>query len=406
MFAASVYRPTSLRAAQVAGIIIGLVMSTQGVTAAEPQPPPWPRQVERNEATVLISGHSLTDQPIPTYLDAIARSLGVSHEWNRHYIAGSSLKRRTRGENPDASDWQGYRQGDNKTGTNLDFVAELRSPKTTGGKPYDALVITEMHSVLASYLWFDTVRLLRHYHDVFISGNSQGRTYFYESWMGLIDKSAPARWIAYERAASPIWQCVATRINLSLEHAGRADRITPLPAGLAFAEFIARATEGEGLPGVTTGTPRETVDTLITDDVHLTERGSYYLALVIYSAIYSRSPVGAWAPAAVSARQAETMQKFAWTFISDFYARSRPLPLAECHALITGPFNKLYWSYLYDDGRKAHGWSPSGLVQKARDWLRKRRNTDLTTRIFSAQDASNPLYFSPDMDKSYWFPPL
>jgi hypothetical protein len=400
MFAASVSRPNSLSAAQIAGLLIGLVMSTQGVAAAEPQPPPWPQQVERNEATVFVSGHSLTDQPIPDYLEAIARSLGAAHVWNRQYVVGSSIQRRTRGENPQASDWPGYRQGDNKDGSDLDVVAELRSPKTTGGKPYDVLLITEMHGLLISYLWLDTVRMLRHYHDVFISGNPQGRTYFYESWLSLLNKSAPASWIAYERKASPIWQCAATRINISLEHAGRKDRITPLPAGLALAELIARATEGKGLPGITAGSPRETVDRFLSDDVHLTSLGKYYMALVSYAAIYGRSPVGAWAPDGVDGKQAEAMQQFAWSFISDFYARSRPLPLAECRKLIANEFNQSYWNYRLPE----QSWSPAALLREADAWWRRQRDIRRSAQKFSAEDASNPFFFSPEIDASYWYP--
>ena len=392
------------RAVSVAGAFCGLVMSAEYATASDStQPPPWPAQAERSAATVFISGHSLTDRPIPDHLEKIALSLGSELAWNRQYVVGSDIQRRTRGSAAGETGWSGYRQGYNKDGEGMDVVAELRSPKTTGGKRYDTLLITEVRSILGALLWSDTVRTLRHYHDLFISANPEGRTYFYESWLGILDKSAPQRWIAYEREASPIWQCVAARINLSLQHADRTDRITPLPAGLALVELVERATQAQGVPGVTAGSVRETIDGLVADDVHLTPRGSYYLALVTYAAIYRRSPVGAWAPDGVDATQAASMQKIAWEFISNFYARSRPEPLAECRARILDRFSDIYWSYVNDSDRKIRGTS---LLQSARDWFAQRRRSQLTTRTFSARDASNPLHFSPETDRDYWHRPL
>jgi hypothetical protein len=401
--------PTS-RSIRVATVIAALcslllLVKTEAAMTAE-LPPPWLPQAERDGATVFITGHSLTDLPLPNFLEAIARSQGATHVWNRQYIVGSTIQQRTRGTDSNVTDWPGYRRGDSKDGSPIDVVAELRSPKTPGAGPYDVLLITEMHSLLVSYLWFDTVRLLRHYHDLFISSNPQGRTYFYESWLGILDKSAPARWIEYERAASPVWQCAATRINVSLEHAGRKDRITPLPAGLALAELIARATKGAGLPGVTAASPRQTVDALVADDVHLTPRGSYYVALVTYAAIYRRSPVGAWAPSDIDAQTADAMQKFAWNFVVDFYARSQPMPLADCRALVAGPFNELFWNYTFDQGQQGRGWGPADLIRSINERLRKGRNIKRTTSTFSAEDASNPLYFSPALDAAYWYPPL
>jgi len=397
----------SIRVATVIAALCSLLLlaKTEAAMTAE-LPPPWLPQAERDGATVFITGHSLTDLPLPNFLEAIAQSQAATHVWNRQYVVGSTIEQRSRGAGSNVADWPGYRRGDNKDGSSIDVVDELRSPRTPGARSYDVLLITEMHSVLASYLWFDTVRLLRHYHDLFISSNPQGRTYFYESWLGILDKSAPARWIEYERAASPVWQCAATRINVSLAHAGRTDRITPLPAGLALAELVARATEGAGLPGITAGTPRETVDALVADDVHLTRRGSYYVALVTYTAIYRRSPVGAWAPSDIDAQTADAMQKFAWNFVVDFYARSQPMPLADCRALVAGPFNELFWNYTFDQGQQGLGWGPADLIRSINERLRKGRNIKRTASTFSAEDASNPLYFSPALDDTYWYPPL
>ena len=190
-----------------------------------------PGAMRRDRANLFISGHSLTDQPMPTFLAQIAGSLGTPMRWNRQYVVGSTLRERTRGMKADAQAWSGYRLGANREGEGMDVVAELRQPRTISGERYDTLLITEQNGLLWSLLNHDSVRYLRHFHERFIDGNPQGQTYFYEPWNSLNSKDDPRRWIAFERAASPVWQCIATRVNISLAAEGRRDRIASMPGG-------------------------------------------------------------------------------------------------------------------------------------------------------------------------------
>ncbi|HEY8945160.1 MAG TPA: hypothetical protein VIM73_12905, partial [Polyangiaceae bacterium] len=270
----------------------------------------------RDAARIFITGHSLVDQPLPDFLARIGSSAGTPIEWNRQYVEGSAILRRARGKDPAAQDFPGYREGLDREGKKLDVVSELRNPQTVRGA-YDVLLITEQHGMLETLLRNETVRYLRHYHDLFIAGNPQGTSYFYESWLDINDKSDPRRWIAYERAASPVWQCMATRVNVSLSAEGRADRIVSLPAGAALAELVARSTGGPKLDGITLQSDSETVSSLIEDRVHLTPLGAYYISLVTYSSIFQRPPLGAWAPDGVTPVQAKSLQETAWNFISD-----------------------------------------------------------------------------------------
>ncbi len=349
----------------------------------------------REAASLFISGHSLIDQPIPDYLAEIARSLDTPLQWNRQYMVGSSILARTRGLNAKASGWQGYRSGYNRRGEGLDVIEELRRPKTIQSKSYDALVITEQHGLLGSLNWNNTVRYLRHYHERLIEGNPQATTYFYESWLGMNDKNNPQRWIAYERAASPVWQCIATRINVSLAAEGRPDRILSLPAGLAMAELLDRATQPAGLPGITRGSVRETVDGILSDNVHNTELGKYYAALVTYSVVYRRSPQGAWRPKGVSAVQAESLQRQAWDFVSNYTNTNVPLSLAQCREYLQESFINLYWSYTRDTYWRNEVSSTRAHIRWARQvanwhWLVRRDNTE------------NPFYFDPSTDRHFW----
>lgn len=353
----------------------------------------------RTAANIFYSGHSLMDQPLPDFVQKIAESLSTQVQWNRQYVVGSSIRRRTRGgDDPALPEWHGYKQGYNREGEGLDVVAELRGPQTIAGK-YDVLVITEEHTMLETLIKSDTVRLLRQYHDQFVAANAAGQTFFYEPWFSVADKSEPRSWIEYERRAAPIWQCVATRINVSLQAEGRADRIISLPASTALAALIERATQGAGMPALTRSTVRETVDSLIRDDVHLQPLGAYYMSLVTYASIYRRSPQGAWHPTTVSPEQATALQDFAWTFVSRYYDAYRPLSLEECRARLASDDGlEPLWHYI-----NTTYWRKD--VGAVRGYLRYVRRLMTSRRLFSSDTAENPFYFDPAADNAYWLAP-
>ena len=348
---------------------------------------------------IFISGHSLVDQPLPSNLAAIAASLGTPVQWNRQYMVGSSLRARARGPLAAAqtTTWEGYRQGDNRDGSGMDVLAELRAPKTVTGGAYDSLLITEQHGLLGTLLWNDSVRYLRHHHDRFIAANAKGRTWFYESWLSLDDKADPRRWIAYERAASPIWQCLATRVNVSLAAEGRGDRIEPLAAGAALAGLIERATQGAGLPGITVPGTRATVDRIVADQVHLTALGAYYMALVTYATMFDRSPLGAWSPGGIDAEAVKSLQTLAWDLVQAERKARRLLTLDECQDTLQSSFIATYWGYTRDTF-----WRPE--LGAARSWLRWVRHRVQWHWQLRNGGSENPFRYDAATDRSHWLP--
>ena len=351
--------------------LLALLSIAAAVTSA-----PAPAQ-PRDAARVFISGHSLTDLPMPADLAAVAASLGRTHQWNRQYMVGSSVRMRTRG--PDAeTGWAGYRMGYNRDGEGLDVIAELKQPRTVDG-PYDVLLITEEHGLLGTLVWHDTVRHLRHYHDRFIDGNAQGQTYFYEPWLDVHDKADPQRWIAYEREASPVWQCIVARVNRS-----------------ALASLVEQATRAPGVPGISGASVQETVGRLLADNVHLTRLGHYYMALVTYGSVYRRSPAGAWAPDGVTPQQAASLQKAAWEFVSAYAAQHRAPVFERCKE-IAQRFTVPYWSYVRD----AYWRRELGSLHAQVRWL---KHVALWRWRFSRDSAENPFHFDAETDKAYWFP--
>jgi hypothetical protein len=343
---------------------------------------------------LFVSGHSLVDEPLPSNLELIASSLGHRLLWDRQYVVGSSIRARTRGESE--AGWDGYRRGLNRRGEGMNVIAELALPAEERATPYDTLLITEQHALIDAMLGSDTARLLRHFHERLVAANPAGRTWFYEPWLDVSDKSNPQRWIAYERSASPAWQCIVARINVSLAAEGRPDRIRSVPAGAALAALVERATAGAGVPGVSAPTVRATVERVFSDDVHLTELGSYYVSLVVYAHLFGRSPVGAAHPPNVDAVAAASLQRTAWEFVQAQRSASDTTP-AQCLQLFQSSFVAAYWSYVRDALWRRQ-------VSAPRAWWRWLKHRTMTHWRLRSSAPDNPFRYDPAADRTWWLP--
>jgi hypothetical protein len=268
-----------------------------------------PAQTAGPPQRLFYSGHSLLDEPLPRDVAAIAASLGTPlQHWERDTPPGSSMRER---------------------------VAAGVWPR----EAVDTLLVTEQHTLVGNLVWNDSAGQLRRLHERLIAANPRGRTWFYASWLNLDDQTDPQRWIAHERAASPLWQCLATRINASLSAEGRTDRIEFLPAAALLAALVERVVQG-GVAGVN-------VSALFRDDVHLTALGSYFLSLVVYATLFERSPVGAAVPAGLDAAAARTLQEAAWALVQQERAQRQTLSAADCRQR-TRDFVAPYAAYVRD----------------------------------------------------------
>ena len=328
--------------------------------------------------SMFISGHSLTNEPIPSNVTEIAAGFGFQLSWNRQHLDGSSIKERSHGGVSGEGQWTGYSQGIDRSNAPIDVLDEFHRRRAA---PYDVLLMTEQHHLLGSLIWNDTIRYLRDYQRRFATHNPIGTIHFYEPWLSLDDKSDPRRWIAYERAAAPVWQCVIAEMNRTLVADGGHDRIVSLPAASALAYLLEQATQKPGIEGITRPSIRSTVDSLVSDDVHLTPLGNYYMALVTFASIFSHSVEDAWHPADVTAEQARALQTTANAFLQ--MPRSQPMPLDECRSYVRGSF---LWTYLgYTDRtnwRRERGYFGSMYLRLklAAQW----------TLLFASRKAANP----------------
>jgi hypothetical protein len=313
---------------------------------------------------IFISGHSLTDRPMPDFLTELANGAGAPLWWNMQNIAGSSIKQRSYGTG--AGSWSGFAGGTDRDANPIDVRTELRMPSTPDGKPYDILMITEQHRLLDALLWQDTSRYLKVFQDEFIASNARGRTYFYAPWIDLTDKTNPSEWIEYERKALPIWRCMVARVNDDLARSGRQDRIHFLPASLALAELVNHLVS-QTTPGFEWLDTTARVDAVLFDDVHPTRLGAYYLAAVAFFSIYDADPTPVGVPAMIDSRQASTVKAFAVQFVENYRAQSLTLRKADCLSPITFAFILHYTSYI------DHAYDRKGGILTA--WLRRLRNT-------------------------------
>jgi hypothetical protein len=315
--------------------------------------PPVGEWTERDKARVFVSGHSLTDNPLVDYLVLLADSQGRDFDYNQQIGIGSPIRGRTKGLDWNAPDWPGYHDGKNKQGQDMDIIAEFLDPQTIGaGERYDTLVITERHDVLGTIQWEDTTGLLRHYHDRLIDGNPDAETLLYHSWLD-IDKAAPQPWIDHEKLALVAWECVASKVNHTLEADGRPDRIKTLPVGAALVDLVERVLAGE--VANVDGDTSQRLDQLFADNVHLTHTGVYFAALVTHAAVFRASPVGAAAPADVDVATAADLQQIAWDFVRDYYTTENigVRTMESCRESIATEVCGTYWTLQNNPGNIA-----------------------------------------------------
>jgi hypothetical protein len=283
-----------------------------------------PASAPPKAATTLrafYSGHSLSDG-VPAEVQAIAQSRGQSLEYEFQSIPGSLIRQRTKGEDPAAADWPGFRAGKNREGSGLDVEATLRRRPAHGPNPeaYDALVVTERHDLPYAIYHEHTIEYLRVLQDRLIEGNAAAQDYLYHSWLE-IDLDAPEKFVAYERAALPLWECVASAVNRGLEADGRRDRVRVLPGATALADLVEQLARGP-LPGASAATARERIQPLFSDRVHLTPLGRYFIGAVHYAVLFGQSPEGSPAPAGVSPELARELTRVAWQHVSAYGPRA------------------------------------------------------------------------------------
>jgi len=278
---------------------------------------------------VFISGHSLTDRPIPDMVAAMAAAAGDPIVWQRQHIGGSTIRQRSSGiaGTPPGS---GFSAGVDKDGQPIDVLAAFAGRTDDGRPAFDMLIITERHRVLDVLAHEDTANRLAAFQDRFIAANPNGVTWFYAPWADIADKEHPQSFVSYERAASPIWRCAVEQANAQRDGSGHADRIRFIPAALALAELVGDLAHRTDVPGFEGLSTRARVETLFSDNVHVTPLGAYFAALITFGVALGGDVANAWQPTELDPARSATLRRFAAGFLARWRAEDATPSPAAC----------------------------------------------------------------------------
>ena len=256
-------------------------------------------------SSVFLIGHSLVNHNMPTMLEALAQDAGLSYSGGRQIINGANLQ------------WQ---WNNSDTAEGMDARVALPSGD------WDVLVMTEAVPLDNHLTWSDTFTFAGNFHDLALSANAQTRTYIYETWH-CINSGLPAGcdWddkddIPWrERLDQDLseWQGIADHLNAEFS----GPEVSLIPAGQAMALLYDRALAGE-VPGIS-----HAFD-LFSDDIHLTDTGNYFVALVMFATIFQQSPAGLTAQISnewgapydlPGAATAHALQTLAWEAVQNHF---------------------------------------------------------------------------------------
>lgn len=288
---------------------------------------------EVSSKRVFISGHSLMDNPYANYLQYISESKGVDYNWNQQIGIGSPIRVRTSGDQmPDANLWTGYLIGKNRNTVDMNVIEELANPATLDvGELYDSLVITERHDILDTSMWEFSNSLLRHYHNRLLTGNPAGITYLYHSWWNM-DFNNIQEWLDHQTLEVKAYECVAEKVNLTLENDGLPRAVENIPSAIALARLVERILNDE-IPGFS-GTDTEKMDLLFSDNVHLNNEAIFFMAAVSYASLIKNSPEGITIPAEIAPDTGLALLQTAWQSVRDYQTNFTAPTMSQCRSHI------------------------------------------------------------------------
>jgi hypothetical protein len=244
----------------------------------------------RDAADVFFVGHSLVNHDMPAMLEDLAVDAGRTHTYGSHVGNGASL----------SWIWNNPSRGEGE-----DPHVALPSGR------WNVLVMTEAVPLADQIEWNGTVDYAGRFYDLAMAGDGATQVYFYETWHSL---DGAYDWRARITSDRALWQQVVDRVNA----AKAGPEMLLVPAGTALGRLVDRIESG-GVSGLSSRRD------LFVDDIHLSDAGNYFIALVHYATIYRRSPVGLtarttdrWGGAFVapSADAARVMQEIAWEVVS------------------------------------------------------------------------------------------
>ncbi|MDO9639014.1 MAG: hypothetical protein Q7J44_10770 [Pseudotabrizicola sp.] len=257
---------------------------------------------------ILFVGHSLVGPDLPPLVEGGLRLMERPATVSAQIINGAPLR---------------FNLENGATAEGVDARAELAKGQT------EVLILTEAIPLAEHLRWNDTPGVIAAYAALAKAANPAARVFVYETWhsrtAGAVEgePNSALPWRDRLTADLPLWEG-------ALRESG-AD-VALIPAGQAMAR-LADAVEAGTVPGVAS------MDDFFSDDIHLSDKGKYFVALVHVAAITGASPEGlpaqmtrAWRSreAVIADDLAAVLQRLAWETVRD-YAPSlaaAPAPIA------------------------------------------------------------------------------
>ncbi|KZX94662.1 hypothetical protein [Sulfitobacter sp. HI0023] len=260
--------------------------------------------------SVLMVGHSLFGPTGPEMLQDALRAGQGQGEVAAQIINGAPLR---------------YNWDNSDTAEGVDARAVLPEGEVTH------LILTEALPLANHVKWSETDVYAQAFYGLAVSANPDAQVYLQETWHSLRsgtgepvehDDGAGTPWRARLDADLPVWESIAQSVS-----AGRRDGAAPvriIPAGQGMALLHDRIAAG-AVEGI------DNIARLFDDDIHLSDLGHYFVAMVQYATLTGESPLGLPAEFtdrygkafdAPDADLARTLQGIAWEAVETYRART------------------------------------------------------------------------------------
>lgn len=189
------------------------------------------------------------------------------------------------------------------------------------GNPVDALVITERVPLATTIEYHASADYALKWVELARQANPSVQSYLYQTWDDIDDKTTGTTQTWRDRIVSdlPLWQGIADDVNAKLPQDAKPMQI--IPAGMGMVRLY-DAIAADQVPGA------DTIRDFFRDDIHPTDAGFYYVAMIHYAALTGKSPVGLptqlkgeYGPyPPVPKEQAAVLQKLAQETVQQFRA--------------------------------------------------------------------------------------
>lgn len=263
-----------------------------------------------SSARIAEVGHSLVNTTMPAQLVGIARSLGMGIHMTVQIMNGAPLEWQWNRHDEAQEGWEG--PAANPLFTDVYDALPTASPR------HDVLVVTERNDIDAVRQWHNADAVAKLWRDRAVAANPNSRLYVYSTWASCCTPYSPdvpthAAWRTETERLGSVWEAYVDGANALIPSGPKFQIIPGHRAILALYDAVAA---GE-MPWAGNFTY------FMTDGVHLSNAGNYYIALVHYATIYRQSPVGASAGSAapshgLSASQERQLQELAWRVVSSY----------------------------------------------------------------------------------------